>query len=371
MSVTVGRPPSRILMTTDAVGGVFTYAMDLARGLSQQGVRVSLAVMGPDLAPDQLQEASRVSGLDLIVTGLTLDWMADDPSLITVAGEAIARMARRTGADLVHLNSPALAAARPFSCPVVGAAHSCLATWWAAAGQGAMPHDFRWRTNVLTRGYQACDAVIAPSAAFADDTAQRYGVARPVVVYNGRRPPAAPTASARERCVITGGRLWDRAKNIAALDEVASRLDVQVFAAGPLRGPGGDEAKLAHITPLGRLSHPMMAAALSRAPIFASLALYEPFGLTVLEAAQAGCALVLSDIPTFRELWSDAAVLAAPNDPAAAARAIQALVDDPAETARLGAVARRRATQFTPEAMTAGTLAVYGSVLAPAEEAVA
>ena len=40
-------------------------------------------------------------------------------------------------------------------------------------------------------------------------------------------------------------------------------------------------------------------------------ALYEPFGLAVLEAAQAGCALVLSDIPTFRELWDGAALFVA------------------------------------------------------------
>jgi glycosyltransferase involved in cell wall biosynthesis len=39
-----------------------------------------------------------------------------------------------------------------------------------------------------------------------------------------------------------------------------------------------------------------------------SPAVYEPFGLTVLEAATAGCALVLSDTPSFRELWEGAAL---------------------------------------------------------------
>ena len=38
---------------------------------------------------------------------------------------------------------------------------------------------------------------------------------------------------------------------------------------------------------------------MSRAAIFFSPALYEPFGLGVLEAAARGCALVLADIPSF------------------------------------------------------------------------
>ena len=48
-------------------------------------------------------------------------------------------------------------------------------------------------------------------------------------------------------------------------------------------------------------------AILPTRPIFVSVSRYEPFGLAVLEAAHAGCALVLSDIPTFRELWQGAA----------------------------------------------------------------
>ena len=38
--------PLRLVLTTDAVGGVWTYATDLARGLSARGVEVTLAVLG-------------------------------------------------------------------------------------------------------------------------------------------------------------------------------------------------------------------------------------------------------------------------------------------------------------------------------------
>lgn len=363
--------PSRILMTTDAMGGVFTYAVDLAQGLAEAGVEVCLAVLGPDLSTDQASQAAAVPGLELIITGIALDWMAEEPALVTAAGEAVADLARRRHVDLVHLNSPALAAGGLFDRPVVGVAHSCLATWWSAVRQGSMPADFLWRTELLARGYQACDLLVAPSAAFAAATARRYRLRSPKVVHNGRRPALVTAAGPRQRRVVTGGRLWDAGKNITTLDAVAARLDAPVMAAGPRRSPGGEPVTLHAIEHLGRLSAPRMSAALRQARVFASLALYEPFGLTVLEAAQAGCALVLSDIPTFRELWSGAAVFTPPREEAGAAAAIQALLDDDVEAARLGAAARRRAERFTPEAMTAGMLAIYGEALAPAREAVA
>ena len=55
---------------------------------------------------------------------------------------------------------------------------------------------------------------------------------------------------------------------------------------------------------------------MARAAIFVSSSVYEPFGLAVLEAAGSGAALVLSDIPTFRELWDEAALFAPPGDAA-------------------------------------------------------
>ena len=40
-----------VLMTADAVGGVWTYALDLCRGLGTRGVHVSLVVLGPPASP--------------------------------------------------------------------------------------------------------------------------------------------------------------------------------------------------------------------------------------------------------------------------------------------------------------------------------
>lgn len=349
---------AKVLMTTDAIGGVWTYATDLAEGLSQAGVETVLVVIGPSPNRDQVMRAHAIPRLTLIDTGLPLDWRATEPAEILEVGAAMRGLARGHGVDLIHLNSPAFAAGGGFPAPVVGACHSCLATWWSAVKDGPMPADFRWRTQALWQGMLGCDALMAPTAAFAEATALTYEAPRPFVVRNGRHPLAL-TSGERERMVFTSGRLWDEGKNIAVLDEAAALIAAPLHAAGPLQGPDGTLTRLRHAQALGRLPADAVADWLARAPVFASAALYEPFGLGVLEAAQAGCALVLSDIPTFRELWAEAAVFVDPMDAKGFADACNALLDDPAGAARLGAQARKRAGHYTVDAMTAGVLDVY------------
>lgn len=356
--------PRHVFMTADAVGGVWTYVADLAAGLAQAGVRTTLAVIGPAPSPGQLALCAGVPGLSLVETGLTLDWMEDEPTAIAAGGRRLAELARASSADLVHLNSPAFASAGAFDLPVVGACHSCLATWWAAVKGGAMPDDFRWRTRVLAEGYRACDRLIAPSAAFAEATSAGYGV-DVASVRNGRSRGGRLAGGQKRAHVLTSGRLWDEGKNLAALDAAAARMRGEVRAAGPLIGPGGAAAAVGSVRTLGALDAEAMTEALNAAQVFASLARYEPFGLGVLEAAQAGCALVLSDIPSFRELWRGAAVFVRPDDTAEAAAVMDALLADPDEARRLGALAAERAAACTVEAMTQATLAAYAQALAP------
>src|SRR5579885_1852493 len=147
--------PSHVFMTADTVGGVWTYALDLARGFVEAGVRTTLAVLGPDASEAQRAEAAAVPCLKLLETGLPLDWLADDERAVRKAAAAVAYLARSVGADVVHLNSPALAGAARYHAPVVGACHSCLATWWAQVRGGEPPEDFRWRIALTAAGYQA------------------------------------------------------------------------------------------------------------------------------------------------------------------------------------------------------------------------
>ena len=359
----------RVLLTADAVGGVWTYASSLAAGLAARGADVTLAVLGPVPDPAGLAGALAALGpaVAIVETGLPLDWLAEDAASIGRAGRALADLACDVGAEIVHLNAPAALAGTPFPCPVVVACHSCLATWWDAVRGTALPADFAWRTALVRQAYGEADALIAPTVAFARVTAARYGLARmPDVVPNGVATAVEGTLVAAAPYVLAAGRLWDEGKGIAVLEEAARALPLPVMAAGPTEGPNGARISLTTIRALGPLAPAAMAAQVAARPILCAPSLYEPFGLTVLEAASAGCPLVLSDIATFRELWDGAARFAPPGDAPALAAALADLATDPVLRAGLAEAALVRSRRYGLDATRDGTLAVYGRALASA-----
>jgi len=349
----------RILVTADAVGGVWQYSVDLARGLSALDMETVLVVLGPSPSPAQIKMASAIEGLTLVDTGLPLDWLADTSESIRTAGEAVARLAETHSADIVQLNGGALAAEVKFPVPVVAVAHSCIATWWKAT-KGTEPDGaFKWRADLTGEGLRAADYVVAPTAAFAEATERAYALeTRPTAVHNGRSPLALPRVAPHD-FAFTAGRLWDKGKNVETLDAAAARLAVPLYAAGPDRGPNGDGIDLQNARSLGNLGEKELARWIAARPVFVSAALYEPFGLAVLEAAAAGCPLVLSDIPTFRELWEGVAIFVDPMDDQGFARAVTSIVGDDFLRTQMGTAAKERAKRFTPEAMAARMADIY------------
>jgi glycosyltransferase involved in cell wall biosynthesis len=354
-----------VLMSADAVGGVWQYSLDLASGLVRRGLAVTVAVLGPAPSEARIAAAERATGARIVATDLSLDWTAETPEAVLDAARALAGLARTLGADLVHLHSPALALA-DFPVPVAAVCHSCVATWWDAVETGPLPADLAWRHDLTVRGCRAADALLAPTRAHALATARVCDLARPpVVVRNGRAPSGVPPRAAAP-VAFTAGRLWDRSKNAAALDRVAARLSVPLRAAGSLDGPNGARGETRHLHRLGRLDDAGIAAELAGRPVFISLARYEPFGLAVLEAAASGCALVLSDIPSFRELWDGVAAFVGADDDAAAAEAVQGFLDDPVRREAAGAAAAQRAGRYGADVMTEGVLGVLHGLLAGA-----
>jgi glycosyltransferase involved in cell wall biosynthesis len=350
----------RVLMTVDAVGGVWTYALDLARALRPLGIETVLAVLGP---PPSDAQRDAAKGVRLIETGLALDWLAPDEGAARETARAVAALAEREGVDLVQINQPALAA-EPMRVPVVAAMHSCVATWWAAVEQGPLPDAFAWQTALVRAGLARADAVVCPSAAFAEAVRATYRLpVAPRVVHNGRDVGGVP-ADGLAGHAFTAGRLWDRGKNLAVLDRAAAQHATPLLAAGPTEGPHGERVALTRIEALGTLGPTEIAQQLAQRPVFVSAAKYEPFGLAVLEAAQAECALVLSDIPTFRELWDGAATFVDADDADGFARAIDALIEEPAAREAQGAGARDRSARFTAEAMAGGMAEVVLATLA-------
>ena len=336
------------LITTDAVGGVWRYATTLAAGMVARGLPVVLAVLGPNANAAQV----RAAPAQVVQTGLPLDWTARDAVALRHVSARLAMLAGQLGVGQVHLHAPALVGTVRWPAPVVAVTHSCVATWWEAVRGSPPDLALTWRIDATRAGLLAAGQVIAPSAAHADATQRLYGPLPITVVHNGADP--VPANATRTPSILTAGRLWDEGKGVAWLDRATPRIAVPVRAAGPVQGPVGGLAQFQYLDLLGTLDPSGMAHAMAEASVFASLPAYEPFGLAVLEAAYAGCALVLRDIPSARELWNGAALFVA--DEAALVPVLHEALRD---SAAWGARAQARASRYTMDAMVDGTLAVH------------
>jgi glycosyltransferase involved in cell wall biosynthesis len=322
----IGKP--HILMTTDAVGGVWSYAGALARALCGRGCQVTLVVMGPAPKTEQLEDLRDVGNLDIVLTDLCLEWMDPQGHDISRARETLERIALEVVPDLVHLNS-FREAAFAWPAPVLVVAHSCVLSWWRAC-RGEFPREPQWRSyaHAVVSGLRAADSWIAPSAAFRNTIQAIY---RPAavgeVIYNGIDVPSS--TSPKQPFILAAGRFWDEAKNLSALAAIAGELPWPVRLAGPLAAPGKGSisGELGGVEHLGAISRSDLLAHMRAAAIFVAPAVYEPFGLSVAEAAASGCALVVSDVPSMRELWGDAALFVAPRDTAALRRTLTHLCD--------------------------------------------
>jgi glycosyltransferase involved in cell wall biosynthesis len=347
----------RILMTTDAVGGVWTYSCGLASSLAASGAEVTLVTIGPAARADQ-REMLRGSGVCLIDTDLTLEWQDPEGNDFANARHVLARLEARCRPDIVHLNS-FREATLPWCAPTVLVAHSCVNSWARACRDAVWLHEPRWvrYTECVAAGLNCTQAWVCPSRSFHEDILELYRPRSPgTVIWNGIAAGKFP--SRKRQLIFAAGRLWDRAKNIEVLAAAAPGLDWPVQVAGPA---GADPST--GITWLGQLPHSALRRHLQHAGIFVSPALYEPFGLSVLEAAASGCALVLSDTPTFRELWSGAALFFNPRDSEALHRTLADLCADDLERTRLQRAAYEHSLTYSLARTTSAYRKLYQGLL--------
>lgn len=358
MSSDVVTLPKRVLMTLDAVGGVWRYALDLTRGLGAQGIEVVLVGLGPRPSPERSAELELVPNKKLFWLDEPLDWMAGSEAELRPLRNRLGRLVEDHAVDLLHLNLPSQASGLSVSRPVVVASHSCVTTWWRAVRRTPLPSELRWNFESNRAGLSRADLVLSPTRSHAGDLVRAYGPLEALrVVYNASE--LAPPSSSKEPFVLAAARWWDEAKNGRLLDVAAEGSPWPVRVAGPPVGPNGESIEFRSAEQLGQLSAGEVRSLMARAAVFAAPAVFEPFGLAVLEAALSGAALVLADIPTFRELWSGVALFASPTDPAAWTEAFAQLAADDEERVLLGRLARTRAEEFSLGRQLEGILSAY------------
>jgi alpha-maltose-1-phosphate synthase len=216
------------------------------------------------------------------------------------------------------------------------------------------------RVHVIHNGIDAGQYAPDPGRQVLD----RYGIdpGRPSVVFVGRVTRqkglqvllrAAPRITPGAQLVLCAGQ----ADTPELQDEVSD-------LAGLLRASRSDVVWIP-----GMLAKHEVIQILSHATVFACPSLYEPLGIVNLEAMACGTAVVASAVGGIPEVVEDGrtGLLVRPDDEAALALAINALIDDPARAAEFGARGRARAVaEFSWDTIAAQTADLYASLAHPA-----
>jgi starch synthase len=209
------------------------------------------------------------------------------------------------------------------------------------------------RVKVIRNGIDTAEYTPDPGA----DVLQRYGVdpARPAVIFVGRitRQKGLPV-------LLRAAAHLDPA---AQLVLCAGQPDTEDLAAEVTELVNDLRAARSGVIWLtGMLPKREVIQLLSHAAVFACPSLYEPLGIVNLEAMACGTAVAGSRVGGIPEVVADGetGLLVPPDDPAALAGALNALVCDPALAAEMGAKGRKRVVaDFGWPAIAAQTAALY------------
>ena len=303
----------RVLMTTDTVGGVWTFTKELSSELLTHGCDVALVSLGrlPSAAQQAwaaAQESRWGSRFRFDASDAPLEWMQDNGRAFRDAEPLLRRVAEEFGPDLL-LSSQFCFGALDCYVPRIVIAHSDVLSWADACRPEGLADSIWLQTyrTVVSRGLLQADAVVAPTAWMVHALRKHFAVPETcVVIANGRSIRPAARVQSRKLQAITAGRLWDEAKNLRILEDVDSPMPVLIageaeYESNQLR-LGEGNAPL-----LGAMGEDELLQLFRESAIYICTSQYEPFGLAPLEAALCGCAVMANDIPSLREVWGDGA----------------------------------------------------------------
>jgi glycosyltransferase involved in cell wall biosynthesis len=314
-------------------------------------------------------------GLEYVPTAFRLDWMEEGEHQLKESSEYLTTLALELKPDVLHLNHLCYGSL-PLQIPRVAVAHGDLISW-SKSVHGETPRAskrwLRWYRDAMVRGLSKASVVVTPSVWMLETIRACYTrPRREAVIYNGRNPIFFNPYVEKADSVLAVGRLWDAGKQVSLLTNHRHPLPICIVGSdGPVRLPkvpiradvnlSIDEVRVAF---KGPQTESQLRALYSRASIFAATSRYEPFGMTVLEAALSRCAIIANDIPSFREIWEDAALYFRANDSASLAFAIRRLSEQKDLCRTYGNRAYQRAREcFTAKRMIDEYLRLYQSLL--------
>lgn len=295
-------------MTTDILGEVWDYSLELCRELQGYGAQVHLLSLGrwPDAA--QEREVARLENVVFYRSAYKLEWMDSPWEDVAKARKWMASIYHTVRPELVHFNN-FTHLDHPRHCPVVTVYHSCVLGWWKALRVNAGPaiwYAYRqWVANALN----GSDVVVCPSNSMLEQLERIHPIeAETRVIHSGRNGTVGGPLK-KEPMILCSGRIWDHENDLRALSSLAERLPWPIYVSGEIRDPkSGGPAFSDKVNLLGKLSMSQLSPWMRRAAIYLCPSKYEPYGLAVTEAARHGCALALANIGSLREIWGNTAL---------------------------------------------------------------
>lgn len=323
-----------VLITADTVGGVWTYTRELVSALIRKGHRITLVSFGKLPCTTQIAWMQGLPRLDYRPTPYALEWMQDSAEDIKLSVKYVQEVIAEVRPDLLHFNQYAYGAIET-SLPKIVVAHSDVVSWWIGVKREEPPSTdwMKWYRETVCSGLAGADVVISPSQWMMGNVTKYY--LKPVrgqVIYNGRDPALFDPNTQKKKQVLSIGRLWDEAKQVSLLTERLQELPVLIVGSrehpDKVLSAEGLESTAPGVKFCEQQSEQQISKLFAEASIYAACSCYEPFGLALVEAALSHCALIANDVPSFRELWGDAAYYFSTNDAGSLAEAIRRLGSD-------------------------------------------
>jgi glycogen(starch) synthase len=356
------------------MSGAWTYTRELVTGLVTRGIRVTMVSFGEIPLPEQTSWMDLLHGLDYRPTAFRLEWMHEAPEDFPESSEFLANLVREVQPDLLHLHQFCYGNLA-VDVPRVVMAHGDLISWTQAV-RGCTPRPTRWLKwyrDTIVRGIAAADAVVAPSAWMLDTIRSTYTrPRREAVIYPGRNPIFFNPYVSKDDSVLSVGRLLDAGKHVFLLTQHTQPFSVCIVGAEqtvpmpriPIRADVKVSTAESSVAILGPQTEAQLRALYSRAAVYAATARYEPLGIAPLEAAFSRCAIVANDIPSFREVWGDAALYFRTNDAGDLAQILRQLdADRPLRHAYADHAYARARERFTTKRMIDDYLELYRSLV--------
>ena len=356
----------RVLLTTDTVGGVWTYTKELTRGLLEGGHAVALVSFGRAPSKEQSAWCCRMETLygdsfRYVAPTIALEWMENNEQAYADGEEVLLRMAREFGAELLHSNQFCFGAL-PVGIPKLVAAHSDVLSWARACRPGPLPAS-AWLARyvaLVQRGLGSADAIVAPTKWMLDALMRSFKLkGRAEVIPNGRSLDLELVQPRRTLQAVTAGRLWDEGKGVASLLEMQSPMPILIV--GEMRERMNLPESAKSVVMRGPLAADELLRVFQRSALYLVTSRYEPFGLAPLEAALCGCGVVARDLASLREVWADGAVYF--QDSEELEHLLRQLTDDAPRLGELQRRSRQRALQYDRATMTGAYLQLYGHML--------